>query len=80
MNVSLHEWELSISDSLARLDLYGLCRGQFPVSMWLAAQSTRMQFARFLNRGATGVTGNGNELFRGEFFAFHWKIMQQLAT
>jgi len=47
--------------------------------MWLAAQSARMQFARFFNRGAAGVTGDGNELFRGEFFAFHWKIMQQLA-
>jgi hypothetical protein len=37
-----------------------------------------MQFTGFPNRGATGITGNGNELFRGEFFAFHWKMMQQL--
>jgi hypothetical protein len=48
--------------------------------MWLAAQSTRVQFARFLNGGAAGITGDVNELFRGKFFDFHWKIMQQLAT
>jgi hypothetical protein len=38
-----------------------------------------MQFAGLPNRRATGITGNGNELFRGEFFAFHWKMMQQVA-
>jgi len=80
MNLSLHKQESGLPDSLARLDLYGVCRGQLPISMWLAAQSTRVQFARFLNGGAAGLTGDGNELFRGEFFAFHWKIMQQLAT
>jgi len=41
--------------------------------MWLAAQSTRVQFARFLYGGAASITGDGNELFRGEFFAFHCK-------
>ena len=39
-----------------------------------------MQFARFLNRGATGLARDGNELFRGEFFALHFAMMQDLAV
>jgi len=39
-----------------------------------------MQLARFLDRGTTGLAGDRNELFRGEFFAFHWKMMQELAA
>jgi len=39
--------------------------------MWLKAESTRMQFARFLSRCTTGGTTHGVYLLHGEFLGFH---------
>ena len=45
--------------------------GKSPIPMWLKAESTRMQFARFPGRCATGGTTHGVYLFHGEFLGFH---------
>jgi hypothetical protein len=50
--------------------------GEFPVSVWLGARGTRMQFTSFPGRSAASGTRHGQDLFRREFFRLHHHIMQ----
>jgi hypothetical protein len=50
--------------------------GEFPVSVWLGARGTRMQFTSFPGRSAASGTRHEQYLFRGEFFRLHQHIMQ----
>jgi hypothetical protein len=63
--------------SFAGLHFQGLGCGKFPVSVWLGAQGTRMQFTSFLGRCTARRTRHGEYLFPGEFFGFHRDIMQR---
>jgi hypothetical protein len=49
----------------------GLRCGEFPIPMWLNAESTRMQFTRFPGRYPTGGTAHGVYLLHAEFLGFH---------
>jgi hypothetical protein len=53
--------------------------GKPPVPVRLAAQCTRMQFARFPNRGTTRGTRNSNELLRSKFSGFHKLLLTSLS-
>ena len=43
----------------AALHFHGLGSGKFPISVWLEAQGTRMQFASFPGRCTTSRTRHG---------------------
>ena len=62
--------------SFAGFRFHSLGCGEFPVSVWLGARGTRMQFASFPDRSTTSSTRHGQYLFRGEFFGLHHHIMQ----
>lgn len=61
---------------VCRFRFYRLGCREFPVSMWLGARSTRMQFTDFPNRCTTSNTRHGQYLFRREFPSLHPNIMQ----
>jgi hypothetical protein len=63
--------------SFAGLHFHGLGCGRFPVSVWLGAQGTRMQFTSFLGRCTASRTRHGEYLFPGEFFGFYRYITQR---
>jgi hypothetical protein len=66
--------------SFSGLHFHGLGYGKFPVSVWLGAQGTRMQFTSFLGRCTASRTRHGEYLFSGEFFGFHRDIPRYNAT
>jgi hypothetical protein len=45
--------------SFARLRFHGLGGGKFPISVWLGAQGTRVQFTSLVLGRTTGRTGYG---------------------
>ena len=63
--------------SPAELRFHGLGCGKFPISVWLGAQTTRMQFTSFLGRCTTSRTGHGEYLFQGEVLSFHHHMMRR---
>ena len=63
--------------SLARLHFHGLGCRKLPVSVWLGAQGTRMQFTSLLCRCTASGTRYGEYLLPGEFLCFHRDIMQR---
>jgi len=62
--------------SFAGLRFHDLGCGKFPISVWLGAQGTRMQFTSFLGRCTTSRTRHGEYLFQGEVLGFHYHMMQ----
>ncbi len=59
------------------LRFHGLSCREFPVSVWLGARCTGMQFTRFADRSTTSSTRYGEYLFRGEFSGLHCAIVQR---
>jgi hypothetical protein len=56
---------------------HGLGCGKFPISVWLGAQGTGVQFTRFFDRSTTSGARHGQYLFQREFLGFHYYIMQR---
>ena len=56
---------------------HGLGCGEFPVSVWLRARGTRMQFTNFADRSTTSSARHGQCLFQGEVFALHHHIIER---
>jgi CRP/FNR family transcriptional regulator, cyclic AMP receptor protein len=63
--------------SFAGLHFHGLGCGKFPVSVWLGAQGTRMQFTSFLGRCTQVGQGTEGICFRVSALGFHRDIMQR---
>jgi hypothetical protein len=59
------------------LRFHGLSCREFPVSVWLGARCTRIQFTGFADRSSTSSTRYGQYLFWGEFFGLHRPILQR---
>jgi hypothetical protein len=62
--------------SFAGLRFHGVGCGEFPISVWLGAPGTRLQFTSFLGRCTTRRTRHGYYLFQSEFLGFHRNIVQ----
>jgi hypothetical protein len=66
--------------SLAGWGFQGFGCGKFPISVWLGARGTRMQFTCFIDRCTTRRTRHGQYLFQREFFGFHSHIIMRRST
>ena len=66
--------------TFAGLRFHGLGCGKFPISVWLVAQGTSMQFTSFLGRCTTSRIRHGEYLFQGEFLGFHHRIVQRFGS
>ena len=67
----------SVAVMVDLLCFHGLSCREFPVSVWLGARCTSMQFTRFADRSITSSTRYGQYLFRGKFSGLHCAIVQR---
>jgi hypothetical protein len=57
--------------------LHSVGCGKLPISVWLGAQGTGMQFTSFLGGCTTRGTRHGQNLLQGEFLGFHRAKVQR---